>query len=270
MKRKLLSGLRYVFLTAVSLLSVFPMYWMAVSATNSSADVIRGRLLPGSRLFENLRILTSSQDVKAAMANSFTNAILLTLLALVVCSIAGYGFEVYHTKGKDILMSVLLLAMMVPFAATMIPLFQMFTKMGLVSHTVAVILPTMSTPFLIMLFRQSSRSFPRDILEAARLDGLGEVSIFLRMYVPTMGSTYAVAMTITFMSAWNSYLWPKVILMDDKKITMPMLVSNLIAGYVTDYGVLMLAVLITTLPTVIIFFMLQRSFADGITGAVKG
>jgi lactose/L-arabinose transport system permease protein len=89
------------------------------------------------------------------------------------------------------------------------------------------------------------------------------------MFIPTMRSTYAAAMTITFMNAWNSYLWPKVIMNSEDSQTMPMLVANLTAGYVTDYGMLMLAVLFCTLPTVIIFFCLQKSFAEGITGAVK-
>ena len=84
-----------------------------------------------------------------------------------------------------------------------------------------------------------------------------------------MRSTYAAAMTITFMNAWNSYLWPKVIMSDAKSMTMPMLVANLKAGYVTDYGVLMLAVLLCSIPTIIVFFLLQKSFAEGITGAVK-
>lgn len=84
-----------------------------------------------------------------------------------------------------------------------------------------------------------------------------------------MRSTYAAAMTITFMNAWNSYLWPKVIMQDNASITMPMLVANLKEGYVTDYGMLMLAVLMCTIPTIIIFFILQKSFAEGITGAVK-
>jgi len=122
---------------------------------------------------------------------------------------------------------------------------------------------------MIMLFRQSARSFPHDIIEAARIDGLSEMQIFYKMFIPTMRSTYAAAMTITFMNAWNSYLWPKVIMTDNKSITMPMMVANLVAGYVTDYGVLMLGVLLCTIPTVIIFFFLQKSFAEGITGAVK-
>ncbi len=84
-----------------------------------------------------------------------------------------------------------------------------------------------------------------------------------------MRSTYAAAMTITFMNAWNNYLWPKIIMTDNKSLTMPMLVANLKEGYVTDYGVLMLAVLLCTIPTIIVFFVLQKSFAEGITGAIK-
>jgi lactose/L-arabinose transport system permease protein len=151
----------------------------------------------------------------------------------------------------------------------MIPLFQMFAKMGLLNTTIGFLLPTVSTPFLIMLFRQSARSFPPDIIDAARLDGLSEISIFFRMFIPTMKSTYAAAITITFMAAWNSFLWPRVIMLTNDGMTMPMLISNLIQGYVTDNGVVMLAVLIATIPTVAIFFILQKNFAEGITGAVK-
>ncbi len=268
-KTKRANVLMYIVLTIVSIISVFPIYWMAVSATNKSVDVTNGKLIPGGYLVENIKALFASQNVQAAMFNSFKYAIILTICSLIICSLAGYGFEIYHDKGKDFVMSILLLAMMVPFVATMIPLFRMFSSAGLLNSTLGFILPTISTPFLIMMFRQSARSFPHDIIEAARLDGLSELQIFFRMFVPTMRSTYAAAMTITFMNAWNNYLWPKVIMQDDTSITMPMLVANLIEGYVTDYGVLMLAVLLCTLPTVIIFFLLQKSFAEGITGAVK-
>ena len=220
------------------------------------------------------------------MWNSFRYAAILTIISLVICSLAGYGFEIYHDKAKDAVMSIILLAMMVPFVATMVPLFQMFSnvkvlstiasaltgetvKVSFLNNAIGFILPTISTPFLIMMFRQSARSFPHDIIEAARIDGLSEIRIFFQMFMPTMKSTYAAAMTITFMNAWNNYLWPKVIMSDTKSITMPMVVANLTQGYVTDYGMLMLAVLICTLPTAIVFFCLQKSFAEGITGAVK-
>lgn len=269
MMHKLRHAPEYILLALVSLVSVFPLYFMAVSATNSSRDVLSTKLTPGPHLLENMSALLRSQDLGSAMWHSSLNAIATTVLALLVCSIAGYSFEVFHSPAKDRLMSILLIAMMIPFAATMIPLFRMFARAGMVNSTWAVILPAISTPFLILLFRQSSRSFPHEILEAARIDGLNELEIFWRIYVPTMRSTYAAAAVITFMAAWNNFLWPKVILVDNAYQTMPMLVSNLSAGYVTDYGVLMLAVLIASLPAVLVFLALQRSFANGITGAVK-
>lgn len=261
--------LMYAFLTIVSFLSVFPLYYMACGATNKSTDVITGRLYPGTHLVENFKNLIANQPLGTAMWNSFRNAVILTLIALVVCSIAGYGFEIYHDKGKDVVFTILLTAMMIPFAAIMIPLFRMFSDLKLVNTMVAYMLPTISTPFLIMMFRQSARAFPHDIIEAARIDGLSEIGIFFRMFIPTMRSTYAAAMTITFMNAWNNYLWPKVILKSNESITMPMLVANLQGAYAVDYGMLMVGILIRTLPTVIIFFLLQKSFAEGITGAVK-
>ena len=261
--------LQYFFLSIISLLSIFPLVYMVCGATNASVDVLRGKLIPGTQLMTNLQNLMIAQNVPAAMINSFKYSVLLTIVSLVICSLAGYGFEIYHDKAKDGVMSVLLLAMMVPFAATMIPLFQMFSKAGFLNTTIGFILPTISTPFLIMMFRQNASSFPHDIIEAARIDGLSEVGIFFRMFIPTMKSTYAAAMTITFMNAWNNYLWPKVIMTDETSMTMPMLVANLTEGYVTDYGMLMLAVLLCSLPTIVIFFVLQKNFAEGITGAVK-
>ena len=259
----------YIILILASFLSAFPLYYMLCGATNTSIDVVRGRLIPGGYLVENFKTLVGMQDLKLAMFNSFRNAIIITFVALLVCSIAGYGFEIYHDKGKDILMSILLLAMMLPFVAIMIPLFKMFTSWGLVNTWIALALPSISTPFMMMLFRQAARSFPHDIIEAARLEGLSEVQIFFKMFIPVMKSTYGAAMTVTFMSAWNNYLWPTVILQDSKAITMPMLVANLKSGYSVDYGMLMLGVLICTLPTAVIFLCLQKSFANGITGAVK-
>lgn len=259
----------YVFLSIWTVFSLFPLYFMVVSATNSSRDVLSSSMLPGGEFFNNVSKLFAAQDVAGAMTSSFLIAVGTTVLALILCSIAGYGFEVFHSKGKDAVMAILLLALMIPFAATMIPLFQLFAKVGMINSLWAVIIPAISTPFLILLFRQSSRSFPHEIIEAARIDGLSEFSIYARIYVPTMKATFAAAGVITFMTAWNNFLWPKVILVSNEVFTMPMLIANLGAGYVVDYGVLMLGVLLASLPTMIIFFILQRQFAAGITGAIK-
>ena len=267
---KVKTTIAYIILIIASFLSAFPLYYMICGATNSSIDIVRGKLFPGIYLMENYQSLIANQNLGRAMFNSFRNAIVITVIALLICSIAGYGFEIYHDKAKDRLMNVLLLAMMVPFAATLIPLFKLFSGMHLASTWIAYVLPTISTPFLIMLFRQSARSFPLEIIEAARIDGLSELKIFLTIFMPTMKSTYAAALTVTFMNAWNNYLWPKVIMMSETSQTMPMLVANLSVGYSIDYGVLMLGVLICSLPTGILFLVLQKSFANGIVGAVKG
>lgn len=259
----------YIFLAIVSFISVFPFYWMISAATNTSFDVAQGRILPGGNLGVNFQNLIGGQNLWGAMFNSFRYAIMQTIIALFICSLAGFGFELYHDKKKDMVFTILLLAMMIPGVATMIPLFKMIAGMGLLNSAPGFILPAISTPFLIMMFRQNSRNFPIDVMEAARIDGLTEFQIFFRMYMPMMKSTYAAAAVISFMNAWNSYLWPKVIMTDTNAQTMPMLIANMAAGYTTDYGLLMLGVLFCSVPTMVVFFVLQKQFAEGITGAVK-
>lgn len=259
----------YIFLAIVSLISVFPFYWMIMAATNNYVDVSKGKLTFGTYAAENFRNLISQQPLGLAMKNSFVYAITVTVICLFICSLAGYGFEVYHDKWKDRLFSVLLLAMMIPQVATMIPLFRMFSKAGLLNTVLAFFLPMISTPFMIMMFRQNSRAFPVDIVEAARIDGLSEFKIFFQMYMPVMKSTYAAAAVITFMNAWNAYLWPKVCMTDGESLNMVMLIANMTGGYKIDYGMIMMGVLFCSIPTMVIFFVLQKQFAEGITGAVK-
>lgn len=259
----------YIFLIIVSFISVFPFYWMISAATNKTLDVARGKLTFGTHAIENFNNLIDSQPLWKAMGNSFFYSILQTLLVLLVCSLAGYGFELYHDKWKDRLFAILLLAMMIPQVATMIPLFNMMSKMNLLNSVWAFVLPAISTPFMIMMFRQNSRNFPIDIMEAARIDGLTEMGIFFKIYMPVMRSTYAAAAVVAFMSAWNSFLWPRVVMFNDQAQTMTMLISKLSSGYTVDYGLLMMGVLFCSIPTMIIFFVLQKSFAEGISGSVK-
>ncbi len=264
----------YIFLTLFALFSIFPLVWMLTAATNTTVDVSQGRMWFGSYALENFKNLLDGapffqSKLWTAFRNSFFFAAVQTVVSLFICSLAGYGFELYHDKGKDFLFAVLLMAMMIPGVATMIPLFSMMSKMKLLSSVLGFILPSVATPFMIMMFRQNSRNFPTAIMDAARIDGLGEFAIFFRIYMPVMKSTYAAAAVITFMNAWNAYLWPRVVLKSTESQTMPLFIANLAGGYTIDYGMLMMGVLFYSLPTVIIFFILQKQFAEGITGAVK-
>ena len=270
MKQRTASSIgKYVFLSIVCLFSVFPFYFIIVASTNLSVDIIKGRMFFGNHLFENIKTLVSTVKLGNAFWNSLRNSIVGTLASLFVCSLAGYGFQIYRDKGKNTLMGLLLLSMMVPFAAIMVPLFRMFSQARLLDTTAGFILPTISTAFLIFFFRQSSESFPLETVHAARVDGLGEFGIFFRIYVPIMAPTFAAAAIVTFMAAWNNYLWPLIIMQSQESQTMPLLITGLTAGYTTDYGILMLSVTITTLPTLILFFTQQKRFVEGVLGSVK-
>jgi len=265
----------YLFLGVTAFVSIFPFLWMVVSSTNPSVEVTKGRLLPGAHLFVNLSNLVEQIDLVRALANSLVIALITTGLALLIGSLAGYGFEIYRSRAKDAVFNILLLSMMIPFAALMVPLYRMFAwlsgKMPVIGidTKAAVILPTMATAFLIFFFRQNTKMFEREMIEAGRIDGLGELGIFLRIYVPTMRTTYAAAAIITFMSSWNNYMWPLVVLQSDAKKTIPLLISNLGSSYSPDYGMIMTAIVIATLPTALVFFLMQKHFVAGMLGSVK-
>ena len=262
-------AVKHLFLIIVSFISAFPYFWMIVSSTNQTIDVVRGRLLPGNFIINNFKALTESGQLYTAFYNSLMYTLIITVLALLISSLAGYGFITFRDKRKGLVLSLVLLSMMVPAAATLIPLFRFFSQLNLVSSPIGFALPSIATAFLIFFFYQSAESFPQELVQAARIDGLGEFGIFFRIFMPIMRPTYAAAATITFMNTWNAYLWPLVILQNPKNITMPIFVSLLQTGYVLDYGMIMLGVTITTLPTLIVFFLLQKSFVAGILGSLK-
>ncbi|MDT8862251.1 carbohydrate ABC transporter permease [Alkalihalobacillus sp. MEB130] len=273
---RLKRSLIYLILSIISIVSIFPFFWMIVSATNKSVDVTRGRLLPGTHLWENFQNLIETVNLVPALMNSAKISIITTVLSLLIASLAGYGFEIFRSKAKDVVFNILLLSMMIPFAALMVPLFRMFGSFSQyvpfvgVDTIPAVILPTMTTAFLIFFFRQSTKMFPKEMLEAGRIDGLTELGVFFRIYIPTMKTTYSAAAIITFMASWNNYLWPLVILQSPENQTIPLLISNLGSSYTPDYGMIMLAIVIATLPTALVFFLMQRHFVAGMMGSVKG
>ncbi len=265
----------YIFLLMMSIVFFFPFYFMIISATNASVDVTSGSLLPGKELLNNLKNVFEQTDMVTALKNSAIIAVSQTVLALIISSIAGYAFEVYRSKWTDIVFNIILTSMMIPFAALMIPLFKFFGRLSTINPMIgfntyaSAYLPYIATAFLIFYFRQNTKMFQQELLEAGRIDGLSEIGLFFRIYMPTMKNTYAAAAIITFMNAWNNYLWPLVTLQTNEMRTVPLLLSNLGSSYAPDYGLMMIAILIATIPTLIIFFVLQKYFVAGMLGAVK-
>lgn len=259
----------HLFLIIASVISLFPFAWMLIGMTNSSSDIVKGKFSFGSSLGDNWSKLIDTATLGTAFTNSAVIAVIGTVFTLILSSMAGYGFEIYRSKGKDRLFGLLMLSMMMPFAAVMIPLFKLFSQMSMLNTPAAVILPTITTAFMIFFFVQNTKSFPRELLQAGRIDGLGEWQLFLRVYMPTMKPTYAAAAIITFMNYWNNFLWPLIALQTPDKKTLPLIVSSLASSYNPDYGVIMVAIVATTLPTLVIFFLLQKQFVQGMLGSVK-
>lgn len=267
--RKVSSLFKNLFLIIVSLISIFPFYWMLVGATNDSKDITMGKLTFGSSLVKNITNAFDKADLWQAFFNSAVLAIIITALSLIICSIAGYAFVIYPSRGKEILFMVLIASMMVPFAAKIIPMFRMFSDMKLLNSFWAIILPAIGAPFLIFFFKQNAESFPRETIQAARVDGCGEYQIFVRIFMPMMKSTYAAAGIFAFMASWNNYMWPLIALQSNSKFTLPLMVSNLAADFNPDYGMIMVGIILSTIPTIIVFFCLQKAFVEGMVGSVK-
>lgn len=277
-KSKAVRVIEYIVLSILSIISIFPFLWMIIAATNKSVDVTKGTLIPGTYFLENLKtVLNSDLNYLTAFKNSLLIAAITTAVAMVVSSAAGYAFEIYRSKVKDRVFSIILLSMMVPFAALMVPLFRLFSKFKNIpvlkffalNTPGSVIIIAVATAFLIFFFRQNTKTFPKELVEAARIDGLGEFRIYTKIYMPTMKSTYAAAIVVTFMSSWNNYLWPLIALNGSNR-TLPLIISAMGSSYTPDYGMMMTAVVIATVPAALIFFLMQKQFVAGMTGSVKG
>ena len=267
--RAIRRGLVYLGLSIAAFISVFPFYWMVVGATNKTNLIVRGKASFGDNLFANAQAFFNLVDAPRVFWNSLEISVIATVATLAVASTAGYGFEIFRSRIRERLFAFLLLLLTIPFAAIMVPLFSMIARAHLVNTFAAVILPTVASIFIIFYFRQATKAFPGELRDAARVDGLKEWQIFLFIYVPVMRSTYAAATIIIFMLNWNNYLWPLIVLQTKDMKTVTLVVSALLSAYVPDYGATLFATVLATLPTLVIFFLLQRQFVAGLTGGVK-
>jgi lactose/L-arabinose transport system permease protein len=259
----------YLFLVVAAFISLFPFFWMVVSSTNTTADINQGKLSFGTALFDNLAKLSQAVDLPLIFWNTTKVSLLGTFLTLAIASLAGYGFEIYQSKLRDKVYNLLLLTMMIPFAALMIPLFTMMAKANLLDTHWAVVLPSIASVYIIFYFRQCTKAFPKELLDAARVDGVSEWRIFVYVFFPVMRSTYAAAFIITFMANWNNFLWPLIVLQSPETKTINLVLSSLSSAYIPDFGVVMVGTVVATLPTIAVFFAMQKQFVQGMVGSVK-
>lgn len=264
----------YLCLVASSLVSVYPFYWMFIATTLDDTQIFRvpPLLIPGSHFLENLRGLEASGPFWRVLWNTCFIALVFAIVTVYLSAMAGYAFAKFEFAGKNLLFSMVLLTMMIPFQVTLIPLFEMMTGLGWVNQPQAVILPALANAFGVFFMRQNMLNVPTELVEAARIDGCGEVGIFHRIILPTVYPQLAALAILSFVQQWGNFLWPLVILQDPSSTTLPVFLSLLVApGQVVDYGEVLTGAAIGILPILILFLIFQKYFISGIYGgAVKG
>ena len=278
---------RYTVLTIISFICIFPFAYMILSMTQTTQNIASGNISFGSfqQLADNFQRLFSAGSGGSGFGRAFLNsliiAVIVTILSLLISSMAGYGFEVYRSKGKELVFSGVLATMMVPFICMLVPLYSLFSQINKVpglrdviglGSLGSVILPTCCTAFNVFFFRQNTKYFARELIEAGRIDGLSEGAIFGRIYMPVMKSTYAACAIITFMNSWNNFLWPSITVSGTQNLTLPVFLNNMMSvagGRLPDYAAVFCGIFLTTLPVALIFFIMQKSFVAGMLGSVK-
>lgn len=262
----------YILLLVGVIVTLGPLYWMIVGATNPSGEVLSfpPNLIPGNFLDENFTNLTNSIDIFKSFWNSLIITLIFVVLSLFICSLAGFAFAKYNFKGKELIFGSFLLAMMIPYQATIIPLFQLFGSLDWINTYRAIILPQLCYPFAIFLIRQNMKAIPDSLLEAARVDGGGEFFIFFKIALPTMKPALAAVAIFLFTFQWNNFMWPLIVMTTEDTYTLPVALSTLAGLNSVDYGQLMLGTAISVLPVMVFFLILQKHFVSGILGgAVK-
>lgn len=260
--------INYIILIVAVLVSLFPFYMMFVSATRSTGEILSfpPKLTFGTNLAKNFTKLNSEIDIGRVLFNSLFISITYTVLTLILASSAGYALAKFKFKGKNLIFSIILITIMIPGQVLLVPLFSMMNKIGWANSYQAVILPSLANAFGIFLMRQNMMSFPDSLIEAARIDGYNELSIFFRIVLPNMKPALGALGIYMFMSQWDSFMWPLIILGTKDMYTFPIALASLNGLMRKDYGAIMLGSTIATLPIMITFLIFQKQFISGILG----
>jgi lactose/L-arabinose transport system permease protein len=259
----------WIILIAGAVISLFPFFWMLVGTTLNPNDVLQGIVVPGHELSINWHKAISNYNLGLFFLNSLKIALLTVFFGVIVNSLAAFGFEKYRSKARDQVFGILMLTLIIPGIAVLIPTFRLFVFARMLNTHAAIILPSVMSVFIIFFMRQNFSMFPTEILEAARVDGASEFSTFVRIVSPSMKASFASAAIYIFIGQWNSYLWPLMTILAEAKKTLPIAMATMTNAYTIEYGALMIIVCISVMPVLILFLTMQKQFVAGLLGSVK-
>ena len=266
----------YTILIVVAFFSIFWFYALFINATRTNAELSRGfSLIPGTALVKNWKsMLHCALPVMNSMKNSLVIALLTSLLCSYFSIMTAFGIHAYCFRGRKFFYTIMIGFMMIPRQVTVLGFVSLVNKLELMNSFLPLIIPEIAAPIVFYyMIKYMESSLPMSLVEAARIDGASEIFIFNRIVLPIMRPAFAVQMIFKFVESWNNYFIPALILHDDSKKTMPIVISLLRSANFCDYdnGLIYMVIAFSILPSVIIYLFLSRLIISGITsGGIKG
>ena len=260
-------------LLAGTVFTLLPLAWMLSASFMQPGEASHAPppLLPAHATLANYRELFLRAGMGRYLLNSLFIASAITLASLAFNLSAGYAFAKLRFAGRDRLFQIVLAALLVPLQVAMMPLFLLMKWLHLVNSYGGVIVPALATALGIYLVRQYARSIPDELIEAARIDGAGEWTIFLRIVLPLLKPMIVTLAVLTFLASWNDFMWPLIVLSDAAGQTAPVALAGLSREHVQDNELMMAGSVVTILPVLLLFLVLQRQYLQGLLlGSVKG
>ena len=262
----------YVALSLAAATFIYPFLWMAATTFKPPAEIGTLSLIPDAPTLENYRAMWSRAPVGRALLNSFLVAGTITLAVLVFGSITAYAMARLEFPGRRVLNAATMIVLLVPGQLTLIPTYALVVKLGWVDSYAALVVPYLFNATGILILRQFFLQIPRSLIESARLDGMGELSILFRIFWPLAKPALATVGILTFMGSWNEVLWPLLVVREQELMTMPQLLTVFsLGGGAGALGVQLAAAMVLVVPIVVVYAFLQRYFIESMAGAgVKG
>jgi putative chitobiose transport system permease protein len=264
----------YAILTALALVTVFPSLWVLLSSLKSPLDPIASvppQLIPGHPTLDNYSRVLASLPIVTFFKNSIVVAIVVTGLNVLVSAMAAYPLAKMRFRGREAIFYLLLATLIVPAQLTYIPSYILAVSVFHYYDTLpAVILPGLASAFNIFLMRQAFRGVPNDLIDAARVDGAGEWRLWWQILLPIVRPSMAAVAIFTFVTSWNDFLWPSIMLPTREGMTLPVGLAALQGFFSSDFRAIAAGVTMTVIPILLFFIVVQRYFVRGLAGAVKG
>ena len=251
--------------------TLLPFFYIMVSSLKTTAELRQTPpdFFPKKPTFEHYTTILT--DEKIPLAQNLFNSIFVSLTRVVITlftsSFAGFIFAKYHFKGKNLAFGIILIQIMIPFQVVMIPNYLLTVKLGLIDSLWALIVPAFIDAYGIFMMKQFIEAMPTELMDAARIDGASEFGIYSKIIIPQMGPPLASLGIFTFMSTWNDYLWPLIVLTSPEKRTIPLLVVWFQTQHVSNQGLVLAASILTLLPIFVVYIFLQRWIVDQATSS---